>query len=122
MSVVNPHRLVRRAGGPAPFPYVQFAGANCSSFCNYRMNPGGGENSFSAGWDPYFIRCYEDIGQSPQNFRRAAFVSQVGTSAIDPSLQQMNITDSVGCFCMLLLCLSLCLSLSPISLLNKHCC
>ena len=71
------------------------------------MKPGGGENTFGAGWDPYFIRCYEDIGQSPQNSRRAAFVSQVGTTNLDPSLPRMNITDSVGCFCMLVLCQSI---------------
>ena len=57
-----------------------------------------GLGGLHTGGDPHFAKCYDSNTPSPLNGTRLAFVSQVGTTDIDPSLPEMTpITNVSAC-------------------------
>ena len=95
-------RLLRRGGGFDSYYYATFS--NCSSFCALRMQPQSMWTSTPPsgfGDDPQFLRCFDVEKQTPLNGIRFAFVSQLGTTELDPDLPRMNATDFKGCLGMI---------------------
>ncbi len=61
--------------------------------CSSVMQLGGAANPTvpnTLGEDPYYVRCYDAYNPNPLNGIRAAFVSQTGTTNIDPELPQVD--------------------------------
>ena len=75
---------------------------NCSAFCTSVMQTGGVANSpvpnFS-GENPYHVKCFDGFSLTPLNSIRIAFVSQLGTTQVDPSLPQVDTFTNVT-FCL----------------------
>ena len=74
---------------------------NCSEMCAsvmivdglgaYPPNP-------AAAYDPHYIKCYDAGSPMPLNGIRVAFVSQMGTTNVDPGLPQIfPITNITAC-------------------------
>ena len=49
------------------------------------------------GDSPHYIKCYDAITETPLNHRRVQYPSQESTTGIDPTIPQMNITDTAAC-------------------------
>ena len=57
-----------------------------------------GLGGLHSGGDPHYAKCYDSNSPSPLNGIRFAFVSQIGTTNIDPSLPEMTpITNVSAC-------------------------
>ncbi len=65
---------------------------NCSDFCSYVEASGILDTSYDAGINPvaYYAKCHLSTGGQAPNGRMFQFVSQLGTTEIDPSLPQTN--------------------------------
>ena len=92
-------RVVRRAGGYGT--HYQGGWPDCKAWCNAKMTPFGACCGPTEACDPYHIRCFDSQIPSPSNGLRVAFASQIGTTAVDPALSQMNISDTQSCWRML---------------------
>ncbi len=74
-------------GGPGPDDRIVATSgkSNCTDLCIWAQTIG----AFAAccpGYTAYFARCYNAESATPLNKRRVSFVSQMGTTAVDPSL------------------------------------
>ncbi len=76
------NRAVNRGGEQtyAPIP-------NCTSYCKFMENGG---SLWESGNRAIHAKCFEGISSNPQNGLRMGFVSQIGTTDFDQSLQLNN--------------------------------
>lgn len=94
----NPCR-VHHLGGDAPTDYhaIYSKTVNCSFLCANLMMTGGLWGLHSGG-DPHYVKCFDSNTPSPPNGVRVAFVSQLGTTNVDPDLPQATpITNVSAC-------------------------
>ena len=81
---------------------------NCTAFCRERT----GYNCWD-GVDPpnalnYYLKCYEVVTDLPLNHLRMAFLSQIGSTDIDPIIPEMSLGNYSFCISIKLIFLHLC--------------
>ncbi len=90
-------RRIENGGGDAVNDLLasRFGATTCKQICDWLSSAAGYFDASLPTTSPvYYAKCYDAVSQTPLNGRRLAFVSQLGTPEIDPSLPQ------TGNFCM----------------------
>ena len=107
VSLVDPGntRSIVRGGGADTRDSIAdwHANENCSEVCYYGMMFGGlGDNWYNlplyGGYNnPHYLKCTEAAAAAPLNGLRLQLASQFSTLSLDPTVPQMNVTDSNAC-------------------------
>ncbi len=92
----GPVRIMHRGGGNSGGDWVMSYHScttncsDCTGFCKKMMayNTLDGYSPPNDNANPYYAKCYDAISPTPKNGIRFAFLSQLGTTDIDPSLPQ----------------------------------
>ena len=98
-------RIVHRGGGDDIRDYLEstLAAENCSELCYLGLMFGGVDYSwynlplYTGYGIPHYLKCSEASAAAPLNGLRLQLASQFNTLSIDPTVPQMNVTDSKAC-------------------------
>ena len=96
-EIYPPRRSCNRHGYRTSFmdPYYFPLPSNCLDVCTRRMAADSwscwsGAPCGGGGWNIYHVKCLDATSIVPINGKRFAFVSQLGTTGLDPDFGQMT--------------------------------
>ena len=92
-------RILHRGGAsPADSLSSWYSLYSCETFCNYLEGGGVVDPTYD---NPvpyaYYAKCFNESYVRPGNRKRFAFLSQIGSTEIDPELPQMNQANKTTC-------------------------
>ncbi len=86
-------RAIENGGGPGPQDLLstRSEATNCSQLCSWLETVGYFDSGNTANSKAYFAKCFEAVTLTPLNGKRISFLSQIGSTGIDP-----DITANIG--------------------------